>query len=1050
MSYFNKQTNWKFFIDDIESLSSGNILNIHNDITLTGNLNISNSGNYGIKLKDDTFINDRSSINNGSGTGSGTGSGSGSGTGISLQEIDDRISNYLFNRPAALTDSSGIFHIITDNTVTYPTITLKWSNPTTKRVAFSFGTTSGYNNPSNNNPLPLDRSNFTQNKNITYLPYSKELIIQYCEENENIWGNLTLHTDGTGNTPYIIPNTVITANLSSSDSIPTLIANTVTNTYTEFKSGKGLTIGKSYRFRIYLTNEITEENGSYNYLYIPSETEYIAFGGFANVTAPTEILFVNDFNNLQIHGRNDNIYAETGMNTSFPIPDNYDLRVRYGFNIDITPNQNSKQMPNERDSIKYGLFITDNLRDNYFIENITFTSVLQLQGGGFIDWYPEFVYNITNFFMEANLDIVGNKAYSTINNTIRTLKPTRQNVNAATIFFDGLSKKDYTSDFSNNDFDVTKSNIYRYNNNNRIDNIYILDNTQSFDLSFNPNIKIINNRDEFIGIDSSGNYLSQFKGTIIINTSINQPRIYISQTNKTKGFLQVTDISVNNIFNINSSYDSSGLIINGYVSESSTIYGTTKGYYTDLHLNELGVKNIKLTDYPDICNNNYNKYIVNIENYSFNSSETTFDPTSDRHKGTIYFYFGVAEKSTLDITGVHNLIAPEVTLDNNFFGLKRPNNSTTININYTLTLSNINEFWRSNLNIINTLDLKYNHNSINLDSISSTDKEWTSNTNTNINPNLSINPSNLWYKTSNNTLLYSRNFTGTHQFSIYYNINNNIGRSLATQDSSLNFGFGSTSKVLWWDYTWRINNGPPINFFSTTPSSAYSTIQFINAVGNNTFSSNTTFDHETILADNQLMWANDGFRSGGIDENDNNNPYIDYRIFYNPSSVLKDYESKRTLGDNISYNYTPSGGRQWWNNASLNGSLSTVVKFITFNIEMPYKESIGGDGNIFIFTININGLNQITSPTNINGFLIFHSEKNTSNITSGPYDGQSVFAIENNIGSHNGDTSNPGYVIRNTSSDISGPKTTLQISVGIPNYLNINIQQLSIGFQKIY
>ena len=79
MSYFNKQTNWKFFIDDIESLSSGNILNIHNDITLTGNLNISNSGNYGIKLKDDTFINDRSSINNGSGTGSGTGAGAGAG-----------------------------------------------------------------------------------------------------------------------------------------------------------------------------------------------------------------------------------------------------------------------------------------------------------------------------------------------------------------------------------------------------------------------------------------------------------------------------------------------------------------------------------------------------------------------------------------------------------------------------------------------------------------------------------------------------------------------------------------------------------------------------------------------------------------------------------------------------------------------------------------------------------------------------------------------------------------------------------------------------------
>ena len=56
MSYFNKQTNWKFFIDDIESLSSGNILNIHNDITLSGNLNISSGGNYGINLSDGTTL----------------------------------------------------------------------------------------------------------------------------------------------------------------------------------------------------------------------------------------------------------------------------------------------------------------------------------------------------------------------------------------------------------------------------------------------------------------------------------------------------------------------------------------------------------------------------------------------------------------------------------------------------------------------------------------------------------------------------------------------------------------------------------------------------------------------------------------------------------------------------------------------------------------------------------------------------------------------------------------------------------------------------------
>ena len=1008
---------------------NGNLLmsvnHFHGD--LTGNLiskntfvngNIIIGNNFGIKFNDGTTIT----------SGNITSSSGGGGTSnVTPEEIDERISNYLFNRPEAPTDSSYNFRIITDNTRAYPTITLKWSNPITKRVAFSFGTTSGYNTPVTGNFI----NDFSSNINITHLPYSKELLIQYREENENLWANLTLHSDGTSiPTPqYTIPNTVITANFNNSNDSPTLIANTISHTYTEFKSGKILIIGKSYQFRIYLTNEITEEDASYNYLYIPSETEYIAFGGFANVTAPTEILFPEkDFYNLQIKGINGNIYAETGMNTTFPIPDSYELRVRYGFNIDISANVNSKQMPNKRGSSNSGSFITENLRNSNFIENINFASGLKLPNEHYINWYPEFDYNVSNFFMEANLDIVGNIAQTTIGNSITTLMPSRVNVGAATSFFNGLPTQDYTSLFSSNNFGMTKSNIYSYVDDTLINNIYILDSTQSFDLTFNPNInKVINNSNDYIGIDSSGVDLCNFTSNIINHDNTLR---YTDITNYSEGFLEITNINSN-----------ANIIVTGSIGDGST-YNNTKGYYTDINLTQLGVKNIQLSRFPDIYNNNYEKYRVNV-NQNVNYSN------GFQNEGTIYFDFGVAEKSASDITGLHNLVAPEVTLDNNFFGLKRPNNSTSININYTLTLSNINEFWRSNLNIINTLDLKYNHNSINLDSISSTDKVWNSNSNTNINPNLSINPSNLWYNTSNNTLLYSRNFIGTHQLEIKYNINNNIGRSQTTRESSIDFGFGSTSRILWWDYTWGINNGPPSNFFSTTPSSAKSSLQFINAVGNNIFSSNTTFDHGTILADNQLMWANGGFRSGGISQSDNNNPYINYTNFYNPSNVLHNYESKKTSGDNISYNYTPSGGRQWWNNTSLNGSLSTFVKFITFNIEMPYKESISGDGNIFIFTININSLNQISSPTNINGFLIFHTEKNTSNITSGPYDGQSVFAIENNIGSHNGNTSNPGYVIRNTSSDTTGPKTTLQISVGIPNNLNINMQQLSIGFQKI-
>lgn len=1032
-----------------------NVNHLHGD--LIGNLiskntfvngNIIIGNNFGIKFHDGTTIT----------TGNISSTAGGGGTSnVTPEEIDERISNYLFNKPEAPTDSSHNFQIITSNDGTHPTITLLWSNPTTKRVAFPFGTTPGYNNPSNNNPLLLDRSNFNSNKNITHLPYSKELKIEFHEENTpSTWSNLTLHSDGIGNTQHIIPNSVITANLNSSNNTPTLLANTVSNTYTEFKSGKGLTIGNKYQFRIYLTNEITEEDSSYNYLYIPSETEYIPFGGFANVTAPTEILFPeNDVYNLQIKGINSNPYAETGMNTTFPIPDNFDLRVRYGFNIDISANVNSKQIPNERRNSNSGFFITENLRNSNFTVDIDFDSGLQLQNGDYISWYPEFDYNVSNFFMEANLDISGNIGQTTIGNTIRTLMPRRDQVNAATIFFDDLSQNDYTSEFSSNNFGMTKSNIYSYNNNNRIDNIYILDSTESFDLTFNPNIIVINNSNDYIGIDTSGVDLSNFTSNIV-NYDITER--FNDETNYSKGFLQIT--------NINST---ANIIITGAIEDNS-IYNITKGYYTDIELSQIGVNNINLSRFPDICNNNYQKYRVNVnQNVNFSND---FE-----NKGTIYFDFGVAEKSASDITLTISSIDPlSPSLNNNYFGIKRPDYSTNINRLVILSLDNVNRFWRANTKIINIFRLSYN--TTQLSNIEENKKSWTEPNNSDV---ISldfyqiIKPTDFWYNISNPSLLYSRNSPQSPQLTLSYEINNNIGRDSSTISNSYDTGFydsGNSNKVLWWDYTWGINNGPPSSFFSTTSSTVISTIQFINAVGNNTFSSNITFDHVTILADNQLMWANGGFRSGGITESDNNNPYIDYTNFYNPSSVLSNYESKRTSGDIINFNFSnsPIYNRNWYNSTidTTTTPISRTFKFITFNIKMPYLDEIGSnsslDANGPAFGIRIKNISQNiiqkdtldAIPSTNSGYVLFHNEYR-SNIQEDKIDGNKTFsstipstAIKS---SYRTTINNYNYYhifnVSSNSSSISGAeKTTLQISIGIDNNINDSIEEISISFLK--
>lgn len=908
MTFFNRESEWKFYMEEIFSLN--NNLLINNDVSLNGNLNINGTIN----------------VNN--------------------FEID-RISNYLFNKPEAPTDSSYNFQFITSNDGTHPTITLLWSNPPTKRVAFPFGTTPGYKPVTDN-----ITNDFNPNKNITHLPYSKELKIEFREKNTpESWSNLTLNSNGTGNTQYIIPNTVITANLNSSNIDPTLVANTVSNTYTEFKSGMGLTIGNKYQFRIYLTNEITEEDSSYNYLYIPSKTEYIAFGGFGIVTAPTEILFpVNDFNNLQIKGINGNVYVETGMHTTFPIPDNYELRVRYGFDIDISANVNSKQLLSERGSSKSGFFITENLRGNTFTLDISSSKSLTLIDGNTINWYPEFDYHISNFFMEANLDISGNIAQTTIGNTTTTIMPTRQDIEAGTIFFDRLLQQDYTSKFSSNNFGMTKSDIYRYGNPTSIENIYILENSDtSFNLTFNPDIIVINNSNDYIGIDSSGVLLCNFTSNI---TNYDDTVRYTDITNNSKGFLQIDNI-----------YSTANIIVTGAIEDSS-IYSITKGYYTDITLTQLGINNINLSRFPDICNNNYQKYRVNV------NQNVNYDSIFE-NKGTIYFDFGVAEKSSNKISFTFNLNNfLNLKLNNNFYGIPRPNTSYSSNkplIGFNYTFSDINSFWRSNLNIIENINVKLLNNSITFTDTNNS-KNWTTeiyNPGTlQFNRNIENTTWNIIINSTNNN--YFSRYNGTNpQFNITFIVNNNIGFS-NTLPHNENFNWDNSNDVLWWDYTWGINNIIPSNVFSK-PSSL--TIQLCESI--NPFTSGNTipniFNHDNKITYKTAMWSKDGWCGANITVTDDYNPYIDYRQYNLITDISYDYSIFDISGINQTINY----GLNVYSGYSSSQAISfTNLKWVIFKL--------------YNSTQNTNKLHFETNLTWLTEYIVFYLEEDY-NSNSGSY-----------------------------------------------------------------
>jgi hypothetical protein len=550
--------------------------------------------------------------------------------------------------------------------------------------------------------------------------------------------------------------------------------------------------------------------------------------------------------------------------------------------------------------------------------------------------------------MEAKLDISGNIAQTTIGNTITTVRPSRGNILASTKFFDDLSTKDYTSEFSSNYFGMTKSNIYRYGDNTSINNIYILDSTESFDLTFNPNITVINNSNDYIGIDTSGVDLSNFTSNIV-NYDITER--FNDETNYSKGFLQIT--------NINST---ANIIITGAIEDSS-IHNITKGYYTDIQLTELGVNNINLSRFPDICNNNYQKYRVNVnQNVNFSND---FE-----NKGTIYFDFGVAEKSSNQISFSFNLNSfSNLILNNNFYGIPRPNTSYSSDkpiIGFNYTFSDVNSFWRNNLNIIENIDVKLLYNSITFTD-NNNSKNWTTeiyNPGTlQFNRNIENTTWNIIANSTNNN--FSR-FNGTNpQFNITFNVNNNIGFS-NTLLRNEKFNWNNSNAVLWWDYTWGINNIIPSNVFSKPPSL---TIQLCESI--NPFTSGNTipasFNHDNKITYDTAMWSKDGWCGANITLTNDYNPYIDYRQYNLITDISYDY----LIFDNSGINQTINYGLNVYSGDSTSQAISfTNLKWVILKLSNSIQ--------------NTNYLQFDTNLVWLTDYIVFYLEEDY-NSNSGSY-----------------------------------------------------------------
>jgi len=1015
-------------------------------------------------------------------------SGGGSSGGIA------DLSYNFFDIPLAPYNGSGTVN----TTIGAGQIELDWSNPSRVQSALPFGTFTSYENGSSN------QSDLVQ---IKFLPFHQHLHIEFMEfngagvpngdlSNNNDWIDISINN----NVPNqkVIPNTISQFFLnaeSTFDPSVSLLNNLGGDTAPYTKAlYTGLSLGKGYQFRLYLDNNginLPVNNGkdilygqdvSWNYLYIPDNssvgTNFIKLGSYGPAEKPTDATF-NTFNwntpndlKILLSTTND---ADSSLNTPFPI--NPLLSLRYKFGIDVSGIiNNSIQDPS---SIYYNVVVPSNnypfsiedLSSNLGVSaNVEFPLINDLIFD--LSVCPQFKYTLNNLYGLNNAtNYETDRAYNLdVSASITIPIPPRNNAITKSQYKESLSNGELAGSSVENiqnitwDFPINAiTSLSSQATTKHEYDVYFLENNSSFDISFNTPIPLSSNNvvDNLLGTDSSGFQLSYF------DLSYNPPtqNDISGISNITVGYLQKTYIDISNeYFNMDISA----------VEAGKTPIFQYQGYYTGLDLYKLLIKNIKLDNYQDICNNvintdEYDPYTLKLIQYYNDNSQNILTPNFITDGSYQYYDLYVGKRPNNDIslsTPTYN--SPSATLNNYLMGLRRPNPSSSIPFDISYSLSDIDPNWvePSSLNSLSGIAknyLNYTASSSGLQCDIEVEPYPNNNSVTiNVTPTLEI-PTTLFTTDKK----YSRGDTvGSNQFEFTGEYATNVTFGLGPQNiSPIGILFGGKTillggRKLWWDYTWGGTGTQPTalpsGVFTSNPSSS---IVFIKAIGYNGWSNDTSYDHNISITNKQLMWANGGFAGVALSSLVNN-PYIDFsNNYYNPNGELLDYSIYNLSGlsgESFSQTYTASPAQNnFWNQTQgPSTTVNRVLKYITFNIDCPYRNDFqnynGATSQEFLFQINLNLDHEPNVSSTSGGYWLFHNEKNTTGSTFGAFDGQKLWTTATGTSSGSGSWyknigGDEGYKIA-FPSQTSGAKTILQISIGLPSDLDISITEVNITF----
>ena len=837
-------------------------------------------------------------------------------------EIRDEL---FFNPPPAPTNGSG--QLLTSG---MPKIQFTWTNPPRgRRAAFHF-TRLDPRHSGNNHTPGYDEYN--------YLPYHQGVKIEYrlyslAGVAISSWrpvpqSNIITPWQASAGIHHFLPRELVQAEIdaSTTGSRQNGDLNSTKTTYSASIVGSQQCI----QIRVAMINGARETipdisgggaDASWNWLYIPDGSgNCYPLGNFGHAPPPKTLSVPPSslgYKSFTLTGRCDNPnnqapIADVSLNTPLSIPNGLSLRVQYRVDMSGVRSPESVQVGGHTGLI-----------------DISYSHPLTLTGernswsiplsGSSDPIYPQHDYQIYAYYMRNSSDLSQNilTTLSMPSNIWTTGIPGRNVVTNNYVNFLSPStlagRWEYASGTG-----VVPSHNARTISGTLINTIYFLNPADVINWFGFDFFNVAANGDDNLGLDTSGQPVMYFEANMTNNISYDiSSNIFNGWTHDPASIAQ--DVSNNHIhFNVTRLVDANNL-------GTPLLEG---GYYLGTTLTDIEVSGVDLTTFPDISNNTYSAYEMNIYQHVRDSSASAVYTQN----GPVSNEFNIGARPQFDISNTFydvTTIPSSVRQTLDFFGLKNLDNTNPGQhiVSYDISLNDIYTTWapENDQNLTNVrLMFSANWVSNEWDSV---ETPWnyplTSAlpiTNTLSLPALKI-----------NTYKYSRAYSHNPQFRVVGTFDNNVLRpNRTTSTNPRRFADADISfngKPLWWDKTYNFT--PAISALYNVGIGEHPTNYSTSSAAYSSF-----YNNSDAIQYNQLMWANGGFTCGTYTPA-TDNPYIDYSGIFYWTSPAPDYSNIDASGDFKNVTHTVVNDDYWDENVTVDTTIMDTYKWLILKSNKP-------------------------------------------------------------------------------------------------------------------